>query len=293
MNANELINKINNLNKSMYIDEYDAYAVNTSNMRGVAIIVDSNTVINESFNQVQIKDFLFSINGKEENVVFLYTKNKEMSEKYGLLCLDFLDKKNRKVIEHNPLKWFSEWRDLLGDSKKKKMVYDVVGEMKVLLELRKKKDYPIWNSATAGTYDITSNSGVYEVKTTKSKTEDNITIHSQFQLEIKHINKPLFIAYVRLEENKAGYSIDTLYNDLIKEGFDQNILDTYLDEMHYQKGKFERYLKFIIHEIRLYPIDESFPKITNDSFKNNKIPDGIVNYQYTVSLNGLKYLKFD
>lgn len=289
MDAYELIQIINNLSKSKYLEDYQAYAVNVDSMRGVALVCNENVVIDESFNQVRIKNLKFSISGKQENVIFLFTKNNEMSNKYGMFCLDFLDFSHREIILSRPVEWFYEWRDLLGDSKKNKMIYDVIGEMTLLLELQKKGKNPTWNSMNDGTFDVTTTDSIYEVKSSISKTQDYITIHNQFQLEILGLNKPLYICYIRVEESNAGESIDSLFNELVKNGFDEISLNTYLDSRGYYTGKNERYKQYIIHEMRLYEVDDKFPSITNSSFKDSKIPTGIIKYEYTVSLNGLKY----
>lgn len=291
MEVCELIDTINNLLRSKYLEDYDAYAVNVDSMRGVALVCDENVIIDESFNQVNIKNFIFSIAGEEKKVIFLFTKNESMSDKYGMLCLDFLDLKHREIVLSKPIDWFYEWRELLGDSKKDKMIFDVIGEMAMLLELQKNGENPIWNSMTMGTFDITTAKAIYEVKSSQSKTEDHVTIHNQFQLEVAGLNKPLYICYVRVEDNNVGESIDSLFNELVNYGFNKESLSAYLDSKGYYIGKNERYKQYIIHEIRLYEVNDRFPVITNSSFINNKIPTGIIKYEYTVSLNGLEYIQ--
>ena len=61
--------------------------------------------------------------------------------------------------------------------------FDFVGEMAVLLKLQQMQKNPVWNSINKGTFDITTDECVYEVKTSTVKTFDSITIHNQFQLD--------------------------------------------------------------------------------------------------------------
>ncbi len=293
MNEDELIYKLNNTTiGSQELHEYNAYIVKVDDMIGVAIPIKKNIIIKERFNKVYISNFIFKINNIDTKVIFLYTKEAKMSEKYASICLNFISKNSREVLETNPIEWYNDWRELLGDSKSQKMIYDYIGEMVVLLELQKKGKFPIWNSITKGTFDITTDDCVYEVKTTKIKSFDSITIHNQFQLDTKGFNKKLYIAYIKVEENNAGESIDSLANQLIKNGFDKLILEKYLTDNGFYEGKNDRYKKYIILEKRLYLVDENFPSITNDSFIDKKIPKNVIKYEYTLSLDGLEFTTF-
>ena len=42
-------------------------------------------------------------------------------------------------------------------------------------------------------------------------------------------------------------------------------------------------------EKRIYEVNDEFPKITNTSFKENHIPDSIIQITYTIDLDGLNY----
>ena len=293
MEASKLVQQINTLknNKSFYIEEYKAYAVNSNGYKGVAVEVGESVDIDEKFNNVYLKKLFLIINKKEVNVVFLYTTDTFVNDRFGLICMNFLDKKNREIIANTPQKWFEEWAQLVGNTKKKKMIYDVVGEMKILSLLQKNGQKPIWNSTEVGTYDITALDGVYEVKTTKSKTVSTIVVHNQYQLNYQGLDKPLYIAYCKLEANDAGESIDSLYKELINNGFAKDILDSYLSKMNYYEGKSERKVCFMINEIRLYKVDDNFPRINELSFVGGHYPIGIIHLEYTVSLDGIEYIK--
>ena len=291
MDANELIKKINSVKSGFYnrLPDYDAYAVSVDGFRGIAIDANKNTIIDEKFNNVFLKNVDMDINGSIHHFVFLFTEEEYLNSQYGFLCMDFIKEENRDIISGKPSEWFNSWKNLIGNVSTNKIVYDVIGEMKVLLELQKNNKNPIWNSIDMGTFDITCEDAAYEVKTTKSKTHNLITIHNQFQLDASTINIPLFIAYCKVEKNDAGVSIEDLYNELIDNKFDRTLLDKYLLKMNYYPGKEERYIKYSINEIRLYKVDSDFPKITKDSFKNNDFPVGVVNFQYTISLDGFAY----
>jgi hypothetical protein len=294
MNATKLVGLINSIidGKSKVIpDSFGCYAVNANGLRGVAIDASNDAKITEKFNSVEITNCVINISGVDHNVVLLYTKEDTMSEHYGFLCLDFLSPRNRGVIQSRPLEWFEGWRNLLGDVKKRRTIYDYIGEMKTLLVLQEKGEQPKWDSMIKGTYDISTAKALYEVKSTKMKSEETIEVHNQYQLDSSCFDRPLFIALCKVEINDAGDSIDSLYEKLVSSGFDKVTLDEYLFDSGYGPGKADRYTAFLVHEIRLYPVDAKFPKICKDSFVGGKIPAGIVSYQYSVSLDGLDFEK--
>ena len=269
-------------------NDFMAYAVNLSGHKGVAIDISEDIKIKEHFNKLNIANANLEVKGVTHHVVFLYTDEEVLNEHYGVLFFDFLNKEKRKAILSNPLDWFNEWSDLLGNKKQVKMIYDVVGEMKTLVLLLQSGVIPIWDSIKKGTYDISTNDSLYEVKSTINKTETFVTIHNQFQLDDS--DKNLNIVFVRLEENETGESIDDLYNQLetLKYPYLDDV-NIYLEKIGYYHGKAERYIKYLTHEVRQYKVDDTFPKITKDSFIGNQFPLGIVKVEYTISLDSLKY----
>ena len=287
----KLVGEINAAKKSLTLKELDAYIAIVDDMRGVAIECGDDIVIDESFNTIKLKSLKFNIDGDIKDVIYLYVKSDSVNEIFGGLASSFLNLEKRDLIKKDPFGWFDEWRTMVGETKKNKMVYDLIGEMTVLLDQQLKGKNPSWDSINNGTFDISTANDIYEVKTSTNKYEDCVTIHSQFQLNYKKLNKPLYIAFVKVEKNADGESIESLYKKLVDAGFSQLLLDLYLDNNGYQKGKKDRITGFMIHEIRYYLVDESFPAITENSFIGGKIPSNVTKYEYTVSLSGLAYEK--
>ena len=290
MNAKALVDFVNTVEngKAKYIEEYKAYALNINNLVGVAIDCEEGLIIDERFNKIKISNADLNYKDVLHHVIFLYTEDTVLNEDYGLLFLSFLNLGKREVVSKKPLQWFEDWSNLLGNRKQDKMIYDVLGELETLIVLCENGQDPKWDSTQKGTYDISTGSVLYEVKTTKNKTENFVTIHNQFQLDIE--NKDLHLVFVRVEENDSGVSIDDLYNELVGLNYkDIANVETYLRSLGYYAGKSERYVKFIIHEIRDYVVDEKFPRISKSDFKNEQFPNGVVKIEYTISLDELEY----
>ena len=292
MTRNELITFINGIvdGKSKPLpSNKDCFAINANGYRGIAIETSNEVPINESFNKVSIIYCQIEINGALKNVVFLCTKEQTMQEQYGLLCFDFLE--NKSVIKANPIKWFNQWKELIGNVKQDKMVYDFIGEMKTLLLLQKQNANPKWTASQSGTFDISSDQGFFEVKSTITKTTQEVVIHNQYQLSTEGLDRDLFITFCKLEENDDGDSIDSLVEDLVAVGFSRTDLDKYLAKKGYSVGKSERKKRYLVHEIRKYLVDKNFPRITKESFVEGAFPKGITKLEYTVSLDCLNYEK--
>ena len=132
MTRKELINFINGIvdGKSKYIETTKhCYAVNANGYRGIAVETLPNVLINESFNKINIVNCKIDISEVSKNVIFLYTKESVLQNQYGLFCLDFIE--NEDLIRTDPLKWFNLWKDMIGNVKQDKMVYDFIGELKI------------------------------------------------------------------------------------------------------------------------------------------------------------------
>lgn len=264
------------------------FAIDCEGVKGIGIEVPTNITIQESFNNLMLSTESFPGDPLNRRFVFLHHKKTTfgLTQHYGLLCYDFIQR--AALIQTNPQEWYNELVEELGNSFKKKTVYDIVGEMKVLLHLQRLNQNPNWESVTKGTYDITAGVDMYEVKTSKSKSSRDVEINSALQLDTTNLQANLYLARCQVEEMNYGDSIDSLYNDLIAAGYSSIQLDDYLDDCGFYKGSQDRNKKFIVHELTLYLVDANFPRITASSFVNGKIPDGIHGLTYKVDLNVVK-----
>lgn len=263
------------------------FAIDYAGVKGIGISVPANITIQESFNNLVISTETFPGDPQNRRFVFLHHKKNTygLTQHYGLLCYDFIQR--TALIQTNPQEWYNELVEELGNSRKKKTVYDIVGEMKVLLYLQQQNKNPNWESVTKGTYDITAGVDMYEVKSSKSKSSRDVEINSALQLDTTNLQAELYLARCQVEEMNTGESIDSLYNDLVAAGYNSNQLDDYLDDSGFYQGSQDRNKTFIVHELALYKVDSNFPRITAASFVNGKIPDGIHGITYKVDLNVL------
>lgn len=288
----KLLNDLKQLqiNTSKPIAEYvNTYIVNYNGLLGVAVETNCNVDINESFNNVSLIKAEIRRDEANRKVILLYVSENHIDNFFIKLCCAFLE--DSEMVSTKPVEWYNGWKNMLGNKKTEKMIYDVISELKVLCYLLEQKDEPNLDSADKATFDISSKSGFYEVKASTIKTKEVITIHNQFQLDTKSLDRPLYIAYCKAEKNDSGDSINSLYRKIKQAGYDISQIDSYLSSLGYYNGSLDRDVKYLIHEMRFYEVNNDFPRINDKSFKNDKFPPNVIKIEYTVSLDGLNYNK--
>ena len=108
-------------------------------------------------------------------------------------------------------------------------------------------------------------------------------ITGQFQLQTD--SKKLFLCFCRFEKNTNGISIEDLVNRLVYDhGVSAEEINGKLLKLGYGIGNSARTEKYQLHEIICYLVDEKFPKISPEMFKQNAFPLGIKRISYDIDL---------
>ena len=277
--------KINSL-----ADEYTAFVIKIPDGYGVAIPVSEDLVIAEYFNSCKFRTELLSIGGNTSKYLMLISAFEEFRYEFASLCAELIDPgkdgKARKALMENPLDWWKKWRDLVGNGVKERAVYSVIAEM-LVLEHKLADDLSAeWTSARMGSHDIECHGESCEVKSTCKRYGAEIKIAGQHQLI--H-NKPLYLYFLRMEESYEGVSVNYMKHRLVEAGYNSGKLEAELQSQGFECGASIRDVKYKILEKRKYVVDESFPVITKESFKDNCLPSGITQIVYTVDLDAVNY----
>lgn len=272
-------------------ERYASYFISDGKWKGVAIPIENEDIISKGFLanfenlKVCVENKIIERN-KTIHLLCLLNESNFINDNFILLCLDFLDPgedgKNREMLKNDPQKWVDSWNKLLGNKSEDDMDYSYLGELIVLRYLIQNDRNIVMTNQ--GTHDLESKSMNYEVKTTTLRRMSVIEAHSQYQLK-KINNNPIQLYFVRLEESIEGVSINSVVQDIKNINYNIEKIEKKIKNISTKS----REKKYKILEVRKYNIDEDFPKITSDSFKNNKIPQNIVNIQYSIDLEGLKY----
>lgn len=269
---------------------YPAWTVKFDDAYGVAIPYNNSEEINETFASARIRSSVLTTeSGNQKSVIILTTESESIKKPFAALCEALIDPGEngliRKQIESSPINWWKDWKELLGNKNIDSRIYDTLGELCALKYAVSIGEDAYWNGPDGSTYDIETESKFLEVKSSTVRTKKQITISSQFQL---YPHKPLYIIYCLFEPTiLTGISIDSIIYEFEAMGYNTDILNAKLDIKGFEKGMSSRKKTFILHEMLLYTVDESFPKITPDSFVGGVMPAGIVDVSYTVDLSKL------
>ena len=271
-------------------DEYTAFIIRIPDGYGVAIPVEENMEVAENFNSCKFRTGLLSIDGKPSKYLMLISAFEEYRYEFASLCSELVypgeDGKARKALLDCPLKWWERWKELVGNDKKDRMVYSIIAEMCVLEHKFVSDPTSEWTATQRGSHDIECAAEDCEVKSTCKRYGAEITIAGQHQLVHK---KPLYLYFLRMEESNEGISVNDMKRRLIKAGYDPGKLEIEIQQQGLEYGASIRNKKYKILEKREYVVDEAFPCITRDSFKDNHLPAGITQIIYSVDLDAVSY----
>ena len=270
--------------------EYPALRIRTNGMYGVAIPCESNITISEEFANCKIYASTLMFAGEKKHYLILGSYNNDVRYEFATLCAEFVDPGEngiaREKLLTDPLAWWKHWKELMGNAIKDAKVYDVIAELQVLDYLYMQDKSVVWAAITSGSHDIEGDNGSYEVKSTIKKYDSTITISGQHQLKSE---KGLELFFCKMEKSQQGISINDMVEALVSHGYDKDLLEQQLNLLRYENGKSARNDKYFVLERRKYLVDGNFPKITDESFKDDKMPQGVTKITYTVNLDGLPY----
>lgn len=255
----------------------------------IAIPFEYEKDIIEEFVGISLSTNYLNYNNTSFKVLYLHASNTIDIEKFAYVGAHFLSNKNREIILNNPYNWVDEWKEIFGDSIKNKMVYDVIGELVSLKYIYQNDNTAKWEGPNNGTHDIVTNDTLYEVKSTQLKTDSKVTINSAFQLMPEKKER---LYFCRLELKPYSNSINSLVDDLVLLGYNQNELEIALQKLGYRKGSRARSICYDVLEIRSYEVnDHNFPVISLESINKLGPQNNILNYTLTLDLNCISYTK--
>ena len=277
--------------KSLENGAYPAWSVKFEDSYGVAIPIDDDVVLNESFAGARIKTMIIHISSENtQNAIVLLSNSQSIAIPFSTLCEALINPGEngelRKMISRSPLAWWKEWKELLGNRNIDERIYDVLGELCVFKYVIQHGEEAEWNGPDGATYDIETVNRFLEVKSSISREKREVTISSQFQLFPP--DKPLALVFCCFEPvMMSGISIDGLLNEFQTMGYNTDLLNQKLEKRGFEKGMSARKKSFLVHEILLYKVDQDFPTVTPSSFIGGVLPAGITKISYTVDLSGL------
>ena len=270
---------------------YPAWTVKISSSYGVAIPYDGEDDINESFANARIySDNIVFDDHTVKKALILSTSIKEIESTFSALCCELIEPgtngEKRSQILSAPLEWWRSWKEMLGNRNIDPRIYDVLGELCVFKTLLSLGEDANWNGPDGASYDIETDWGFIEVKSTIVRDKREVTISNPTQLDPP--GKPLNLVLCQFEPTILnGVSIDSVLEEFACMGYNTEVLNTKLSKMGFDSGMSSRKKTFILHEMLKYTVDSDFPRITPASFVGGVMPVGITKFTYTVDLSGM------
>lgn len=278
--------------------DYPAWIVKNNDRIGIMIPCKMNEAFNNSFADIKIVYYPeVTIDGEKQSVLFLYKKLIDTSlhaiiDTLSMICTDFAypgpDGRKRHEIIDNPIQWWKNWKNLMGNKKSDTPSYSVLAELLTYKWLLKCGYSPVWTGKNKTRIDFDCGAEQYEVKSTVQKYSNQISINGQFQMKQKTYDN-LYMVFFRMERTQEGITIDSVVNDLVYLGADKTELENHLFGLDLPAGNIYRREQYSLLEVRKLPINDKFPCIVPESFKDNKIPEGILSIHYDVDISNLKY----
>ena len=272
-------------------EEYPAWTFKQNDWVAVAVPINTYVAFSEAFSQVKISTSeRVCIGDAEYNILMLQCFAMDSRNEFAVMCKQFVDPgvdgQRRKKLIGEPAGWWKNWKDMLGNVSSDREPYDVLGELIVVEQQLLAGNHPVWSGIDHASNDVEMDDSSIEVKSTIARYGYEVTINSLYQMRTP-TGKPLALAFLRFEKSALGRSIDDVANSLKMHGYDAIALECALTKAGLEEGRVARNQKYKILEWKLYPVDETFPSVTESSFKNDRLPPNIIRFTYTVDLSGV------
>ncbi len=273
-------------------EQYPAWTVKQNYYVGVIVPMYRWIPFKEQFSQVTIESLHnIEIDGINLDVLMLSCSDIDSRNSFAAVCKNFVEPGSdgilRNTLVTDPASWWADWKALIGNVNSDTSVSDTLGELLALEYALKIGEKPVWSGAQSATHDIECEKCSIEVKTTTQRYGYEVQISSVYQM-VPSLGKPLWLFYIRMESSSLGQSIEDVVSRVTALGFEKNTLERALTKKKLETGREARKKKFKVLEWKQYSIDESFPRVTEHSFKNNTLPPHVIRFNYTIDLSGLQ-----
>ena len=253
---------------------------------GVAVPYDGKE-IREEFANASLYDTVLDV-PEPKRCLLLISSIEASRNEFATFCADFVQPGDngslRQKLIDNPTAWWTGWKVLIGNSIMEKKPYAVLGELIMYEYLLRNERRVKWEGPSSASHDLICLDTEYEVKSTLSRYDRIIHVTGQFQLQ--KTAKKLFIYFCRFEKNVNGMNINDMVDKLVNvHGESREELNGKLRKIGYSAGSSAREERYQLHEVMRYAVDENFPRIVPEMFKNEALPTGIKQLSYDVDLS--------
>ena len=186
------------------------------------------------------------------------------------------------------------WQLLFSFTDNKAEEKGLIGELlifKILLE-RLNINSEVWTGPLGGTKDFMLSSCNIEVKTTTVRYGYFVEISGLFQTRPTQENEKL--AFVRIEETPHGnLSPSSLVAEILPLLNEADLVTFNNLLKEFNEDLFDSPNKYSLLEVVFFNLDDNFPRISEESFVNNRLPEGVIRLTWTADLGSLERKQAD
>lgn len=183
----------------------------------------------------------------------------------------------------------SRWRQLVEAGKEplgESGLMGVYGELWVLRQMIAEdplRRIEHWVGPEREVHDFHRGAVAVEVKSSSARTGRTVEIHGAEQLAAPTAGL-LYLVYVRLRESSAGVTLRQLIEEIRSLGVDSADFERVLARTGISEGSDSP--PFEVREELWYHVNEAFPRVVQASFVGSRVPEGVLNLSYQLSLAG-------
>jgi len=245
--------------------------------------------------RVRMEEIERSIDNQQKNFIAFYCRNERLNRLFCRLMADIVwHLCNEGPVSGDPwtylLTRLEGWKLLFSGSDITAIEKGLIGELYVLRHFITRYSFPviIWEGPMNGTKDFRLPGQNVEVKTTSSRYDYFVEISGLYQTA--ELQSQERLVFIRLEQTKNGLlSVRSLQDEL-------NTLTTASGEISEFRRRLEDYPQVIFETLNTWEvleavvmeIDHNFPRISEQSFVNHRLPDGIMQIKWTADLMSLR-----
>ena len=276
--------------------QHPLFAIDSRGQRQILIPVGAKQKLQEdtASSGVQITSRKMVDAGKLRSYTVIVCRKPHLNELFSIIITEILNALAEDAT-HPDLtaqKVLNRWRELLERAPSERpdmqIIVGVFGELWQLRNLVRINPRCVssWQGPTEARHDFTVGDISLEVKASLARTGRFVVIHGHEQLESMSGGR-LYLASMKLERvEKAGENLSDLVVAITNAGGDQAVLLPLLARAGFTTYTIDlcRDIRFVVKENRIYPVEESFPRIVSDSFVQGRLPNGVLKLDYTIDL---------
>lgn len=248
---------------------------------------------------IRMEETIIKVGGENCSFITVLCRKKTLArvfERLGADLIIYLQDNSEQITD--PWDCLRErlkgWQLLFSFTDNKAEEKGLIGELLIFKLLRERLNInsEVWTGPLGGTKDFMLSGCNIEVKTTTVRYGFFVEISGLFQTKTtQEIEK---LAFVRMEETPHGdlspSSLVAEIRPLLNEA-DLFIFNNLLKE--FNEDLFNSPNKYSLLEVVFFNLDHNFPRISEESFVNNRLPEGVIRLTWTADLGSLERKKAD